>query len=87
MHNYIVIIGGSVGVPQVAPFFDPICCKTDGPAAEAVGAPSIEIHEVAAHGVEVVHIVGFETPGGAEAVGNIPPCAELAAAVCPAAVE
>ena len=69
VHNYIVVIGSSVCIPQITPFFDPVGCKTDSPATETIWAPSIEIHEVTAHGIEVVHIVGFKTPGRTETVG------------------
>ena len=65
----------------------PICYETDSLTAEAVGAPSIEIHEVEAHGTEMVHVTGFKLLDGTEAVGEISACSEITATVCLAAEE
>ena len=42
---------------------------------------------MAALGIVLLHVFRFEAPGRAEAVGEVPARAELAAAVEPAAVE
>ena len=40
-----------------------------------------------AHGIEVVHVVGFEATRPNRDSGKDSTCAELSAAVCPAAIE
>lgn len=42
---------------------------------------------MAALGIVGHHVSGFEAPGRAETVADIPPCAELPEAIGPAAIE
>jgi hypothetical protein len=83
----IGVVGLTVAVAHIWPFFDCFRCEADGSAAEAVGPPAVEGHEVAALGIVGHHVSGFEAPGRAETVADIPPCAELPEAIGPAAIE
>lgn len=87
MDDNVSIVGCSISVPHIGPFLYGCRYEPNGAAAETVGAPSVEVHEVAAFCVVGTHVSSLEAPGRTQAVGHVPACAELTAAVQPTAVQ
>jgi hypothetical protein len=87
MHNNVLIIGRPISIPHIAPLLHSLRHKPHRSTAKTITTPAIEIHEVTALIIELLHVLRFETPSRTQTITHIPTTAEFTATVCPATVE
>ncbi len=82
--DHLLSLSSPADVP--APLFDALWCTADVSPAAAVSSPSIEGAYMAAFGVDVLEVDGFEKPVRTNACSLMNTCTGNSAAVSPPAL-